>query len=158
MLQQQASTKPVWSAVFNTNIDRWLADRQQLLVDYCELSSGTNTDDQLPSCAEKLRHLCQSLIDYVSAGHFGIYDQLMQQGREAEAKEALREAIRQFNLVDATTEHVLDFNDKYLETDDLSVLLQDLSNLGEVLETRFSAEDTMISVLHRNKPDPLQLN
>ena len=43
---------------------------------------------------------------------------------------------------------ILDLNDKYQETDDLTTLEPDLSHLGEVLETRFEAEDRMIAVLH----------
>ena len=55
--------------------------------------------------------------------------------------------------MDKTTEWILDFNDKYLETDDLASLTPDLSQLGETLETRFSAEDRMISVLHTSHRD-----
>ena len=43
---------------------------------------------------------------------------------------------------------ILDFNDKYLETDDLKTLTTDLSQLGESLEARLAAEDQMIAVLH----------
>ena len=43
---------------------------------------------------------------------------------------------------------MLDFNDKYQETDDLETLGADLSVLGETLETRFGAEDRMIAMLH----------
>ena len=38
---------------------------------------------------------------------------------------------------DATTELILDFNDKYQETDDLDTLNTDLSKVGEWLATRF---------------------
>ena len=158
MLRQEITSHPQWNTAFSTNIDRWLADRQRLLVEYCDLSRTSNSDDPALICAEKLRHLCQTLIDYVSAGHFGIYDQLMHEGQINQAKEALIEASRHFSLVDKTTDDVLDFNDKYLETDDLTVLIEDLSRLGEILEARFSAEDSMISVLHRQSANPRTLN
>ena len=70
-----------------------------------------------------------------------------------EVRVALHEAGRLFTIVDGTTEKLLDFNDKYLETDDLSSLNTDLSSLGETLEIRFSAEDRMISVLHTSHKD-----
>jgi regulator of sigma D len=50
--------------------------------------------------------------------------------------------------IQPSTEAVLDFNDKYLETDDLDSLSVDLSTVGEALELRFECEDKMIEVLH----------
>jgi regulator of sigma D len=102
---------------------------------------------------EKLRSFCQILVDYVSAGHFEVYDQLIKEGREFDDADALQEAGKLYDVVDKTTEKLLDFNDKYLETDDLSSLTSDLSLLGEALEVRFSAEDRLISVLHTSHKD-----
>jgi regulator of sigma D len=50
--------------------------------------------------------------------------------------------------IQPSTELILDFNDKYLATDDLEALTQDLSNVGEALAQRFESEDKMIAVLH----------
>jgi regulator of sigma D len=102
---------------------------------------------------EKLRSFCQILVDYVSAGHFEVYDQLIKEGREFDDAEALQEASKLYDTIDTTTERLLDFNDKYLETDDISSLTADLSHLGEALEVRFSTEDRLISVLHTSHKD-----
>lgn len=51
--------------------------------------------------------------------------------------------------IDDTTETILDFNDKYQATADLTSLAADLSQLAETLAARFEAEDRMIAVLHR---------
>jgi regulator of sigma D len=48
----------------------------------------------------------------------------------------------------ALTDLILDFNDKYLATDDLSAVSIDLSNLGEHLAQRFEVEDNMVTILH----------
>ena len=152
MLENCKNAKERWGGV-NEIIDRWLEERQQMLVQYCALSGLDAGSDNDALRGDKLRELCQILVDYVSAGHFEIYDQLMKEGREFEDDEALQEAGKLYSLVDKTTEKLLDFNDKYLETDDLSSLTDDLSNLGEILETRFSAEDRMISVLHTSHKD-----
>jgi regulator of sigma D len=149
MLENCQNAKERWGGV-NAIIDRWLQERQDMLVQYCALSGAQQSDEIR---AEKLRNLCQILVDYVSAGHFEIYDQLIKEGREFEDEEALHEAGRLFTIVDGTTEKLLDFNDKYLETDDLSSIVKDLSGLGETLEIRFSAEDRMISVLHTSHKD-----
>ncbi len=151
MLENCQNAKERWGGV-NTLIDRWLQERQDMLVQYCAIS-GLEQASSDEVRGEKLRQLCQILVDYVSAGHFEIYDQLIKEGREFEDEEALHEAGRLFTLVDGTTEKLLDFNDKYLETDDLTSLNEDLSTLGETLEIRFSAEDRMISVLHTSHKD-----
>lgn len=149
MLENCQNAKERWGGV-NIIIDRWLQERQDMLVQYCDVGSADQSEEIR---GEKLRNLCQILVDYVSAGHFEIYDKLIKEGREFEDEEALHEAGHLFTIVDGTTEKLLDFNDKYLETDDLSSLDSDLSHLGETLEIRFSAEDRMISVLHTSHKD-----
>lgn len=152
MLENCQNAKERWGGV-SVIIDRWLQERQDMLVQYCDISGidKSATSDQVRG--EKLRGLCQILVDYVSAGHFEIYDQLIKEGREFDDEEGLHEAGHLFTIVDSTTEKLLDFNDKYLETDDLGSIDADLSSLGETLEIRFSAEDRMISVLHTSHKD-----
>ncbi len=143
MLENCQSAKERWGGVSEI-IDRWLQERQELLVRYCGLSDTPNASD----AAEQLQRVCQILVDYVSAGHFEVYDQLVKEGREFDDESALAEAKKLIANIDETTEIALDFNDKYLETDDLDTLPSDLSRLGEVLAIRFEAEDRMIEVLH----------
>lgn len=148
MLESCQDAQERWGGVSQI-IDRWLHERQELLVQYCALSE-TQADDQR---GLKLQRLCEIMVDYVSAGHFEVYDQLEREGRERGNQAALKEASEQFAVVDATTEQLLDFNDKYQETDDLTALDADLSQLGETLEARFNAEDHMIAVLHDANKD-----
>lgn len=152
MLDNCKNAKERWGGV-STIIDRWLEERRKVLVDYCQLSALTRPEANDEVRGGKLRNLCEYLVDYVSAGHFEVYDQLVKEGREFDDEEGLKEASHLFKIVDQTTQEVLDFNDKYLETDDLEALEQDLSRLGETLETRFSAEDRMIAVLHTAHKD-----
>src|SRR5690606_10310393 len=139
MLDNCKNAKELWGGVSEI-IDRWLQERQDMLVQYCALSSLEANAENEALRGAKLRTLCQILVDYVSAGHFEIYDKLIKEGQL-------------FALVDKTTESILDFNDKYLETDDLTSLADDLSALGESLEVRFTAEDRMIAVLHTSHKD-----
>jgi regulator of sigma D len=148
MLESCQNAQERWGGVSQI-IDRWLHERQALLVQYCALSE-TQTDEQR---GPKLQRLCEIMVDYVSAGHFEVYDQLEREGRERGNPAALKEASEQFAVVDATTEQILDFNDKYQEIDDLTALDTDLSQLGETLEARFNAEDHMIAVLHDANKD-----
>ncbi len=151
MLENCKSAKERWGGVSEI-IDRWLEERQAMLVQYCALS-GLDQDLSDLQRGEKLRSFCQILVDYVSAGHFEVYDQLIKEGREFDDAEALQEASKLYDTIDSTTEKLLDFNDKYLETDDLGSITVDLSQLGEVLEVRFSTEDRLVSVLHTSHKD-----
>ena len=144
MLDNVESARERWGGV-NSIIDRWLQERQDMLVLYCELS-GLSAESL--HCGAKLEGLCQILVDYVSAGHFEVYGRLVKEAREFEDKDALKETQNLFDIIDATTEAILDFNDKYQETDDLMTIGKDLSQLGETLANRFEAEDRMIEVLH----------
>ena len=147
MLENCQSAKERWGGV-NTIVDQWLMSRQELLVIYCSLSDIESFDEKNKEHTQKIRSLCQHLVDYVSAGHFEVYDQLIKEGKAFDNKEALTEAARLYKIIDPNTEVILDFNDKYLETDDLSTLAKDLSEIGQQLVTRFEAEDKMIQVLH----------
>ncbi|BFM22428.1 sigma D regulator [Gilvimarinus japonicus] len=153
MLENCEDAKERWGGVSQI-IDRWLHERQQMLVHYCALSETNNQNDD--ERGVKLRRMCEIMVDYISAGHFEIYDQLVREGREFGDEQALKEAGERFKEVDATTEKLLDFNDKYQETDDLTALDADLSELGETLEARFSGEDRMIAVLHDANKDVVQ--
>jgi regulator of sigma D len=149
MLEHCNSAKERWGGVSDI-IDRWLQERQDMLVKYCDLSSMSMTDSDI---GKQLRTLCQIMMDYASAGHFEVYEQLIKESQEFNDTEALKEADKLFTKVDVTTDQILDFNDKYQETDDLEALTKDLSHIGEVLATRFEAEDRMISVLHVSHKD-----
>lgn len=151
MLDNCKSARERWGGVSDI-IDRWLKERQDLLVLFCNLSS--QKPDKFDDDTEAtLRRFCQITVDYISAGHFEIYEQLVKEGKEYGDEAALDKAKVYYKEIDATTEHILDFNDKYQETDDLSSVVDDLSKLGESLAGRFEAEDMMIELLHNSHKD-----
>ncbi len=151
MLENCESARDRWGGVSDI-IDRWLNERKDLLVLYCNLTRR-DSGDTAEEREAYLRRFCQILVDYVSAGHFEIYEQLVKEGKEFGDTEGLNAAKVHYKAIDGTTEQILDFNDKYQETDDLESLERDLSSLGEALATRFEAEDNMIEVLHTAHKD-----
>jgi len=153
MLENCQSARERWGGVSEI-IDRWLKERQDMLVLFCKISAQ-KSEPFSEETETTLRHFCQILVDYVSAGHFEVYEQLVNEGREYDDHEGLSVAKVQYKAIDSTTEFILDFNDKYQETDDLSALMQDLSKLGESLAIRFEAEDKMIEVLHNSHRDQI---
>lgn len=153
MLENCNTALEKWGGVSEI-IDRWLRERQELLVLYCRLSDLVD-EPELSETGESLQSLCQIMVDYVSAGHFEIYGKLVEEGREFSSDSDLNEARQLLKQVDSTTEFVLDFNDKYQEIDDLDTLPPDLSKLGELLASRFEAEDRVIEILHTAHRDKL---
>ena len=147
MLENCKSARERWGGVSDI-IDRWLHSRQALLVHFCALSEKKEISEGDAEVEENVRQLCQQLVDYVSAGHFEVYEQLIREGQDFGDKTALEKSRDLYKQIDSTTDLAVDFNDKYLETDDLGSLARDLSQLGEALETRFSSEDQMIALLH----------
>ena len=80
-------------------------------------------------------------------GHFEVYQELIEAAFSD--KNGLRIGADLMDRIQPSAEAVLDFNDKYLATDDLDSLAVDLSNVGKILELRFECEDKMIEVLHK---------
>ncbi|MCO1332879.1 sigma D regulator [Microbulbifer sp. OS29] len=147
MLENCKSARERWGGVSEI-IDRWLQSRQILLVSYYHLSEKKAFSEGDTETENRVRHLCQLLVDYVSAGHFEVYQQLILEGQAFDDKQGLQKARELYRNIDVTTDVAVDFNDKYQETDDLASLNPDLSQLGEALESRFSSEDRMIALLH----------
>jgi len=149
MLENCENAKERWGGVSEL-IDRWLKERQELLVHYCDLS-GTTDFSQTESLHQKFVRLCEVLVDYVSAGHFEIYEQLIQEAREFDDG-GIELAAKVYPRIEKTTETALNFNDQLngqsLTEEKARELFGQLSDLGETLETRFEMEDFLIEHLH----------
>ncbi|MBD3642183.1 MAG: sigma D regulator [Marinobacter sp.] len=149
MLENCRNARERWGGVSEL-IDRWLKERQELLVHYCDLS-GESDFSQTEALTEKFVRLCEVLVDYVSAGHFEIYEQLIQEAREFNDG-GLELAAKVYPRIEQTTEIALNFNDRLngqsLSEAQIRELFSELSRLGEVLENRFEMEDFLIEHLH----------
>lgn len=154
MLENCRNARERWGGVSEL-IDRWLKERQELLVHYCDLS-GESDYSQTEALREKFVRLCEVLVDYVSAGHFEIYEQLIQEAREFNDG-GLELAAKLYPRIAQTTETALNFNDrlngKSLTEEEVRELFSELSELGEILESRFEMEDYLIEHLHNVHAD-----
>lgn len=118
-------------------------ERHQVWSLYCKIG------EQKPyTCSSEtqalITQLSQLLIDYVSLGHFGIYEHLLS---GTERRDAVLTAAKDiYPEFSKTTESVISFNDKYddnkhkLNVDNLE---SDLSSLGENLAKRIELEDKL---------------
>lgn len=154
MLDDCRTAKERWGGVSEL-IDRWLKERQDLIVQYCSLS-GVTTGDNVAAIRKRLGFLCEILVDYVSAGHFEVYEKLIQEAREFDDG-GLELASKVYPRIAASTEHALAFNDRFdaseLSKEGLETVYSKLSDLGEVLEERFELEDLLIESLHNVHED-----
>jgi len=133
-------------------IDHWLDTRQSLVVEYCKLAvphaTTTQSVSSLPS-PEELQLFCQHLVDYISEGHFKIYDMVMDRWRST-GFSPTDEINAAYGKIVLTTDPLLNFTDKYANTgegDRLEQLESELSLIGEIIETRFEVEDQLIQLI-----------
>lgn len=150
MLTRLEQAQAQWGGA-SQEIDHWLTERKELLVRYCQLAGLPPYDKEvgaqsLPS-SEALQSFCQILVDYVSTGHFEIYEQIVQ---DCDNKPKTTEYI---SGIAPSTDVALDFNDHYAEVesnDDLTGLDKHLSRLGQSMEARFAIEDLLLAELHQH--------
>jgi len=151
MLKKAQKSRDVqWNTV-DKLIDRWLHERQELILLLCAVDGLKEYTPKETPVSIKIQAFCQVLIDYVSHGHFEVYDELMEE-EEQHGGEGLELARSLYPKLQAITEIALQFNDKYDTPEhcekQLVSLPKDLSYLGEKLEERFQMEDQLIEVLH----------
>ncbi|MFT6217860.1 MAG: regulator of sigma D [Cycloclasticus pugetii] len=121
-----------------------LEERKQVWSSYCAVSGIEEHKGQKP-IEELLQDFCQLTVDYISLGHFGVYQRILA-GNERR-KSVLAAAERIYPSISKATETVLDFNDKYQTLTPamiLNELASDLSSVGENLANRIELEDQLI--------------
>lgn len=147
MLEKCRNAKERWGGVSEI-IDHWLEERQQLISLFVHLPNQ-RVANGLQSMTE---NFCQVLVDYLSSGHFEVYEQLLREGSEFNDG-SVENAQVLFPKIQATTDVALDFNDRFSSFSDPTVqelreFAESLSSLGVALEERFELEDQLIEVLH----------
>ena len=148
MLENCRNARERWGGVSEL-IDRWLKERQELLVHYCDLS-GESDFSQADALKEKFVRLCEVLVDYVSTGHFEIYEQLLNEAEAFGDERGLELARQIYPRIEAITQVAVAFNDRCEKGDCLNSpgLPDELKHLGRLLHERFELEDCLIEVLH----------
>lgn len=147
MLNNPVDRQQRWQSVDHL-LNRWLEERQQLLVEFCSISQLRPLSETAGRHRDQFDRFCEVLVDYVSAGHFEIYEQLVAEAI-AFGDHATVQSRQLYQVIAKTTKVVLDFNDHYLEQRAAQQLARSLSQLGAALETRFEAEDRLIEALHQ---------
>ena len=138
----------------NKLVDRWLHVRKHLLVAYYNLVGIKPGKESYMRLNEKaLDNFCQSLVDYLSDGHFNLYERII---REMEGTTPYLAATKLYPLLEANTQQIMDYYDSTLENaidqDNYLEFQQALSDLGEAMEVRFTLEDKLIALVLDSNP------
>ena len=148
MLESCQNAQERWGGV-HLLIDRWLQERHELVKAFAVLNETT----QAPALnAADVQRFCEILVDYVSAGHFEVYEQLTNEAKAFGDERGLELAKQIYPRIEAITEVALAFNDHCDNGDsrDSASLHAELKRLGQLLHERFELEDCLIEVLHNS--------
>jgi regulator of sigma D len=131
-------------------IQKLLAERTEMLALYCQIAGldpfGKNSRGKYT--LEMLQKFCQVLVDYIAAGHFSLYERVVNGTERRQKIAGLAEQL--YPRIADTTDAALDFNDKYDCGDHCQIAASfddDLSRLGEELATRIELEDKLLGNL-----------
>lgn len=145
MLETCQNAQERWGGVHQL-IDRWLQERHELVSAFVALNDAPQAS---VADAETVQRFCEILVDYVSAGHFEVYEQLNGEAKAFGDQRGLELAKQIYPRIEAITEVALAFNDRCDNGDCRdSSLGPELKRLGQMLHERFELEDCLIEVLH----------
>ena len=130
-------------------IDDMLMQRTRMLKLLCELSQQDLKQEQADDAVrETLDDFLTVLVDYIAAGHFGLYERIaMGSERRAPVVKTAREI---YPRIADTTVAAVEFNERYGSADAptrAQRLARDLSTLGEEVTTRIELEDRLIHAM-----------
>jgi len=134
------------------SISKHLTDeRADMLVQFCRIAGVEPWED--PHSKDELKAMlqpfCEILVDYLAAGHFGLYQRFIDGEERRDGIRQLAEKL--YPQISETTQMALDFNDKYEAKENGAFdasFSDDLSKLGQALAIRIELEDQLLSVAH----------
>jgi len=147
-MQLQIESNPPILGIKELAINNWLLERHKLLIAYCELAGITPNEQDEAALPHDLhiKHFCQILMDYISAGHFEIFEKIISDTQYSTCNTA--NALHNiYSKILVSTDLALQFNDKYAENikdEHLNAFDNCLSILGKHLEQRFELEDQLV--------------
>jgi regulator of sigma D len=131
-------------------VGKLVAERTEMLSLFCRMAGlepfqGSRNHSPTPGL---LQEFCQVLVDYIAAGHFSLYERIVNGTERRREIATLAEQL--YPRIAETTQTALDFNDKYDSGEFFEIgpsFQNELSRLGEELAARIEYEDRIINVL-----------
>ncbi len=138
-------------------IDALVKLRQDVVISYCRMAGVSAFEERdIENHAikpDQLRNFCQVMVDYTAMGHFEVYQRIIE-GKER--RQAVKDVAKEvYPAIAETTDYLVDFNDKFDafegSPEDLEMLAEDLSRLGQIIAVRGELEDQILAALKKNK-------
>lgn len=131
-------------------IARW-KEQREAIHDGLEESLYSDHALQIEEQDFPIEEFCESLMDYISTGHFEVYEKLLHDSSaELEKNRKVLEEI--YHSIETTTDLALSFNDKYrnelVHSSEDAALPKDLIRLDNALTLRFALEDQLLELTH----------
>lgn len=130
-------------------VQKLISERTEMLVLYCRLAGLDTKGERRHAPAVKLlQEFCEVMVDYLAAGHFSLYERIVNGNERRMSFAQLAEQL--YPRIAEITQVALDFNDKYDGKNGLELAMSfddDLSHLGELLANRIEMEDRLLKVL-----------
>lgn len=146
-MSKEQSTPPKGREQTNQLIKELIMERAQVWNLYCCIAGVESYQSDRP-VEELIQEFCQLMVDYISLGHFGIYQRIID---GSERRQSVIEAAEHlYPQITQVTDAALSFNQKYQTLSSVMVLnqlIEDLSVLGEHLATRIQLEDELIGIM-----------
>jgi len=140
----QATQSLVKFSGHSQSLDRWLQHRQLLVSGYFHMITKAQATT-LPKLSD-VRYWCVELVDYLTAGHFQVFSELVP---VADAPQKTTDDFdAKYSSISSTTDVLLKMQETVFGlNEDNNVALQEmLSGLGETLAKRLEMEDLLISL------------
>ena len=140
-------------------VQAWLDERQQLIVLLCTLQGLKGLSDHRQPLQKQVQQFCQLLMDYISAGYFEVYRELVNEARHfhRDNPTLTRQILKQ---LDSSTHEALAFNEDFQHPEQWLVqrnqLPERIALLMQTLEERFALEDQLILSIHQQEPPQQQ--
>lgn len=136
-------------------LDYWLDARKQLLVSYYQMVGFKPNRDRHVALDDKaLDIFCHNLLDYLSEGHFKIYDQLIQKMEKGTQAIVLNYI---YPSLQANMKKIVEIYDTHFENaindENCHEFQAALSEIGERLEERFMLEDKLNRLVRERKKE-----
>ena len=131
-------------------VERLTSERAEMLALFCQVAGlePFKQDKSKTPPRALLDKFCQVLIDYIAAGHFSLYERIVN-GKERR-RDTAKLAEDLYPRINQSTDAAITFNDKYdsEKYPEISDELEgDLSRLGEELAKRIELEDQLLKAL-----------
>jgi regulator of sigma D len=122
------------TSIYYQAADQSFSECRQRLISYLIKLNNSLNENLVDLSHALLNRFCDSLVDYLSAGHFRVFQRIALMPTE-------------YAAIEASTRTAMHFNDRFGQLQDIELVevKAALEQLAQELSTRFELEDDMLN-------------